>query len=310
MSQPPAWAGERVVDEATASRLIGTAFPDLASEPVSALAEGWDSTVFRVGDEWAFQFPRRSVVVPALRREAAVLPDLAPSLPLPISVPERVADDDAAEPWPFAGCRFIPGVELADSGLGIGDRVGLAADVGRFLRALHDIDPEPFRDRLVIDPNGRGTPARSVEHTRTTLDSLRSKQVVDIEWGVRALIEQLLLQAAALPEPDVQRVVHGDLHARHVIVDASARAVGVIDWVDVCLADPALDLSIAYSAFAGPAREALLDAYGRHLVDPVRSLRARALGFRLSLMLADYAASRRNQALLAESLQGMLRSLT
>ncbi len=53
-------------------------------------------------------------------------------------------------------------------------------------------------------------------------------------------------------------------------------AAGVIDWGDCCLADPALDLSLAYGAFSGSARDALLSAYGRP-VDEERELRARLL---------------------------------
>jgi aminoglycoside phosphotransferase (APT) family kinase protein len=38
---------------------------------------------------------------------------------------------------------------------------------------------------------------------------------------------------------------HGDLHVRHLLVDGDGSAAGVIDWGDLCLADAAVDLSIA-----------------------------------------------------------------
>jgi hypothetical protein len=44
---------------------------------------------------------------------------------------------------------------------------------------------------------------------------------------------------------------HGDLHVRHLLIDGDGSAAGVIDWGDLCLADAAVDLSIAYFAFAG-----------------------------------------------------------
>lgn len=49
-------------------------------------------------------------------------------------------------------------------------------------------------------------------------------------------------------------VCHGDLHVRHLLVDRDGSATGVIDWGDLCLADPAVDLSIAYFGFAGKPR--------------------------------------------------------
>ncbi len=94
-----------------------------------------------------------------------------------------------------------------------------------------------------------------------------------------------------------------------MIIDPRGAAVGVIDWIDVCLADPAVDLSIAYAAFAGPARAALLQAYGAaDGFPPDRELRARALAVKLSLMLAAYAADQRQPRLLAESLAGLARA--
>jgi aminoglycoside phosphotransferase (APT) family kinase protein len=92
---------------------------------------------------------------------------------------------------------------------------------------------------------------------------------------------------------------------RHLLVDDAGRAGGVIDWGDVCLADPSVDLAVAYTAFADPARAALLDAYGQ--VDADRELRARALGVRLSAFLAGYAAAVGHRALLAEALAGLRR---
>ena len=81
----------------------------------------------------------------------------------------------------------------------------------------------------------------------------------------------------------------------------------MIDWGDVCLADPALDLALAWTAFSGPARAAFGAAYGR--VDDERALRARALGVRLSALLAAYAAAEGRPALLAEALAGLRRAV-
>jgi aminoglycoside phosphotransferase (APT) family kinase protein len=101
-------------------------------------------------------------------------------------------------------------------------------------------------------------------------------------------------------------LVHGDLHVRHVLVDAGGAPAGVLDWGDVCLADPAVDLSVGYAAFEGPAREAFLRAYGP--VDAERELRARALAVRLSALLAENAAAEGRSRLLAEARAGLRRA--
>ncbi len=83
-------------------------------------------------------------------------------------------------------------------------------------------------------------------------------------------------------------MLHGDLHARHLLLDDAAAAAGVIDWGDVCVGDPAIDLSVAFGAFSGTAREALLDAYGRR-PDAIGALRARVIAVFLAAALLGYA---------------------
>lgn len=125
--------------EDEAASLVGECFPQLRGAVARRLATGWDNTVMRVGDDWLFRFPRREVAVPGVAREIAVLPRLAPRLPLPIPVPELIAADGMETfPWPFWGARLVPGRELAESGLGEAERVEAARGIGAFLRALHD----------------------------------------------------------------------------------------------------------------------------------------------------------------------------
>src|SRR5690242_7459682 len=149
----------------------------------------------------------------------------------------------------------------------------------------------------------RADPAARIEQTRAALDRL----VADEVWSGDPAVEALLGEAARLgPPAGTPVLVHGDLHVRHVLVGDDGAATGVIDWGDVCLADPAVDLSLAYAAFAGEARQALLDAYGP--VDGERELRARALAVRLSALLAGYAAADARPTLLAEALAGLRRA--
>jgi aminoglycoside phosphotransferase (APT) family kinase protein len=300
----PRWAPERPSTIARAATLIAAAFPALRGRPVEPLAEGWDNTVFVVDGTWVFRFPRRRLAVPGFRRELAVLPRIATRLPLPVPEPEFVsADDDPVDPWPFAGARLLPGRELADTGLPDGERRAAAAAVGAFLRELHAAATrETAPAGLPLDPMGRAWPRARVDDSRTQLRQL----VEQGTWAGDPGVPALLADAERLDAPARPAVlVHGDLHVRHVLLDDGGRAVGVLDWGDVCLADPAVDLALAYTAFSGPARAACLTAYGE--VDAERELRARALGARLSAFLAAYAADVGRPPLLAEALAGLHR---
>ena len=80
----PVWSPELVVDEPLVRRLLSQ-FPELEVRSLQKLAEGWDNSVWLVDERYAFRFPRREVAIPGLEREIAVLPELAPRLPLPAS---------------------------------------------------------------------------------------------------------------------------------------------------------------------------------------------------------------------------------
>ena len=100
-------------------------------------------------------------------------------------------------------------------------------------------------------------------------------------------------------------LVHGDLHARHVLVDGG-RPSGVIDWGDTAIADPAVDLMAAWAAFAPPERETFWSAYGPAGAD--RRLRARVTALHVCVALASQAAADGQQLVLAEALAGAERA--
>ena len=300
------WDADVELDVETAAALIAAQFPHLARAPVEPLASGWDNTVFRVGGQWVFRFPRRAAALGGLARESSVLPRLAPRLPLPVPVPVLVGRPGAGYPWPFYGAALIPGRELATCGLSSAERADAARSLGRFLAELHR--PDVAADAgaaLPVDPFSRGHPAQRLKRSLPWFDSLADAGT----WVPDAAVEALYEEARPLPAPSGRPVlVHGDLHLRHLLVDDAGRATGVIDWGDVCLADPAVDLSIGFAAFEAEARAAFFDDYGP--VSPEREVRARVLALSLTAALADHASSTGDAPLLAEALAGLRRAVS
>lgn len=299
------WDPERVVDLDRARALIGAQFAELAEAEVRPLAAGWDNTVFLVDDRWAFRFPRREIAIPLNAREIEVLPRLAPNLPLAVPEPRWIGDPTDAFPWPWFGAAFLRGEELAAAELPDEGRTEAARSVGTFLRALH----EPrLRSRigftLPVDPNRRADMPFRVVATRRRLDELADAGT----WQAPPEIDALLDDAAGLPHSSRMVLLHGDLHPRHVIVDGR-RVSGIIDWGDVCIGDPSIDLSVAFGTFAGTAREALLEAYGRR-PDGLTELRARVIAVFLAAALLSYADDVGNHPLRAEAARALERAVS
>jgi aminoglycoside phosphotransferase (APT) family kinase protein len=282
----PEWDAEVVVDAALARRLVAGQFPGFAGAPLELLSEGWDNTVWRSGD-WVFRFPRRAVVVPGLRREIAVLPDLR--LPLAVPRPELIGEPAEGFPFPWFGARWLPGREPL--GLSEAQRDRLGRPLGEFLRALH---AQPG-DGLPGDGNARGDMARRVPMLREALDALGEP-----------VPEAILAAALALPPPEPSGLAHGELHPRHPLVDDAGAPTAVIDWIDVCRGDPSIDLPLYWCLLTPAAREDFRAAYPA--VTDEQLLRGRVLALFLCAILASYARDVGDGALAAEALAGLRRS--
>ena len=300
----PEWDAEVVVDEALVRALLLEQFPELDASSARPIGEGWDNSVWVVEDRWVFRFPRREIAIAGLRREIDVLPQLAPLLPVPIPAPCFVGRPSERFRWPFFGAPLLGGCEPAEACLTDVDRSRLGVGVARFLRALHapqtlaSVDPERA---LPVDFNRRADMPFRVAMTRERLDAVTELAPP----ATRAAAEQVLADAEVLPPSTTTVLLHGDLHVRHVLVEHGELS-GVIDWGDVCVGDPSVDLLFVWSVLPPEAREVFFDEYGR--VDDATRLRAQVLGIMLSAVLTLYARDQRLPALEREARAGIERA--
>jgi aminoglycoside phosphotransferase (APT) family kinase protein len=291
------WTAEVTVDEALARRLIGGQFPQVELDPLVLLGEGWDNTVWLAGGEWVFRFPRRELAIAGFERELATLPALAPRLPLPVPDPVWRGRPTDEFRWPWFGARQVPGVEPL--GLGEEARRALARPLARFLRVLHSA---PLIAELPDDPMGRADMAIRVGRTEESLIDLEREGL----WRAPPSVAPLLEAAAPLPRPEPVSVVHGDLHMRHLLVDPAGALCGVIDFGDICIGDPAVDLSLLWSLLPGEGRADFLAEYGPLREDQL--VRARVLALNLCAILALYGHHEGMTAVKDEALAGLDRA--
>lgn len=296
----PQWDAELEVDDRLARSLIGDAYPELDTSSLQLLGIGWDNAAWLTGENIVFRFPRRRIALPGIMQEMTVLPQIAPQLPF--AIPDAAFPGEPSElfPWPWFGSRLISGQEIQEHGLRADARERLANDLGTFLRALHRIHV-PHDADLPGDPNGRADMSARVPRVRTSLLELDPSRVLLSRAG------SILDAAESLPAGEEFVLAHGDLHFRHALINDHGGLAGVIDWGDVCLSAPAIDLLLYWSLFPPQARVAFSSAYGA--IGDETLLKARVLALSLSALLALYGRERKMRGIEREALNGIERTL-
>ncbi|MGH2459850.1 MAG: phosphotransferase family protein, partial [Chloroflexota bacterium] len=236
--------------------------PCLAGTSIEAAGEGDYCQAYAVNDEWIFLVAKHAEAARSLMRVAALLPALAPTLPL--AIPEIVYAGEGTGLDPaFVGYRKIPGVELtADrlNALPVEDQERCAADLAAFLREIHRFPVDLARQAgipvcaypFAATEDGM-TDGTAEEQYRRDLDRILSYSLLD--QGTRDFCQRIMgqhlkeLQSEAIS----LTLLHGEVSQDHVLFDPTTRRItGVIDFNGVVIGDPVRDLLYLYEDY-GPA---------------------------------------------------------
>jgi aminoglycoside phosphotransferase (APT) family kinase protein len=254
------WTADIEIDASLAGRLIASQFPEFASATIVPFGSGWDNAAFLIDGRVVFRFPRRRIAAGLIEREVAILPHVAPRLPLAISAPHFVGAKSVEYPWVFAGYERIDGSTACSVVLSDVSRTALAEPLARFLRALHEVEPAALVTRgLPPDEIGRLDHEKRFRASRERIATLVASGHLE---GDDVFTAWLAARPPAAAEDAKCRLVHGDLYARHVLLGDRAVPTGIIDWGDVHLGDPALDIAIAHLMLPPSAHEVFRAAYG------------------------------------------------
>ena len=235
---------------ADVARLIAAEFPEWRAEPVvPILPGGWSNRCFRLGRDKVVRLPSARRYADQVPMEKALLPALAPALPLAIPQPLAMGVKGEGYPWPWLISQWIPGapVCLAD----LADPVSTAERLAGFLGALQQISlpadlPTPWPGPRNFHRGG--DLAIYAEETEAALRALGAR--ID-QAGARALWDR----ARAARWTGAPVLLHGDL-APDNLLQRDGDLIAVIDFGNLALGDPACDLTIAWTLFEGPSRAA------------------------------------------------------
>jgi aminoglycoside phosphotransferase (APT) family kinase protein len=286
--------GRAGIDAALVERLIAAQFPQWAGLSVTPVeVDGWDNRTYRLGDRMTVRLPTAAGYVPGVAKESYWLPRLAASLP--VAVPSILADGAPGEgyPVPWSVRDWIPGRTASPER--IDDLARFAVSVAEFIRALQ-------RCAAVGGPSaGEHSFYRGASPVHYDLDTRRYLAALDgrVDTTRAAAVWDAALAARWRGTPVW---FHGDIAHGNLLVQ-DGRLVAVIDFGTSGVGDPACDLVIAWTMFAGESRAAFRSAVAQ---DDGTWARARGWALWKALLNvakdADTAATAENQRVVEEIL--------
>jgi len=273
--------GRAGIDAELVRRLLADQFPQWADLPVTPVKiDGWDNRTYRLGSELTARLPTADGYTAAVDKEHQWLPILAPALP--VSIPEAVAKGDPGQGYPYhwAIRRWIDGQTASPET--VADLDDFARSIAGFIRALQSVDatggPEAGAHSFY-----RGAPPEYYhDETMEALAVLKGRIDTDL---AREVWETAL--ETSWDRPPVW--FHGDIASGNLLVQ-DGRLSAVIDFGTSGVGDPACDLVIAYTFFAGESRSVFREAVDQ---DAGTWARARAWALWKALITYDSPDSRR-----------------
>ncbi|HAU1477759.1 TPA: aminoglycoside phosphotransferase family protein [Legionella pneumophila] len=235
-----------IIDEKLVCRLITSQFPHYSNLPVKPVAVGgWDNRTFHLGKDMLVRLPSAEQYELQVEKEQQWLPQLASLLPVPIPTPLAKGMPGEGYPWKWSIYRWLEGETIISANLSNLNEI--AKDLATFLTAFHQIDssggPKPgmhsfYRggDLKIYDPE-----------TRQAIDYLKGK--IDTDHATEIWETALNTSWQGTPV-----WVHGDISAGNLLVK-NGKLCAVIDFGQLSVGDPACDLAITWTLFAGDSRK-------------------------------------------------------
>lgn len=301
------WQQTIVINELLAKQLLEQQIGLQVTEVVE-LGSGWDNIAYLINKQYVFRFPRRAEGITCLENEIRVLPYIKQHVSFPFSCPTFIGFSSQQYQAPFAGYQLLQGVPLSTTYPKLIDDVLFAKELASWLKQLHSI---PVRDEDCIGIQGDQNWRYDVPLQYTKIISTLT-QYDQYFQDSGFVVAELISAFDQFKKYDFLSIAkesycHGDLYGAHILVENDCRLMGIIDWGDVHIGNPGIDLSVGFRIFSDKALSAFLQEYG----DVGSTTRAIALftAFRHSIRLLPYCYEEKQESLKEWTILSLSRSL-
>jgi macrolide phosphotransferase len=208
------------------------------------------------GEKWVLRIPRREDVMISTAKEKKTLDLVAPFIS--VQIPN----------WTIFTKELIAYKQLDGVPAGTIDHAAQA-----YVWEIDEKDvPELFNESLAkamvslhaIGQQKRNEPWLTVENAEEARMSMKARmEKVKAEFGVSGELWERWQKWVSDDSlwPNQTGLVHGDLHAGHILIDKEARVTGIIDWTEASVTDIANDFVPHYRTFGEEALERLILHY-------------------------------------------------
>ena len=296
------WHSDIVISDQIVQRVIEAQFPELKSVKLKCIGEGWDNKAFLINDQYIFRFPHRKVSASLIERENAVLKNLHDQIDLQLPELLYIGNPSRDYPYHFHGYTMIDGDSACDLQLTEKIQFESINIIANFLKQLHSIGEDmAYAMGAKQQVFNRVDVARTISHLKERVEKIQVGGIATIR---QTIFDAEIHQAKAVQLPDQKVLIHGDLHSRHLIFNKD-KLVGIIDWGDVGVNSPAVDLAVVFSFYPQEYHQHFFDIYG--YVDDDTKKYARFLALYIAVTFMLYAYDMQDSLLFNEAKQSITR---
>lgn len=228
---------------------IIASFPELLVDTIEYMVEGKDNLICLVNGELIFRFPKRDSANQKLLMEIKLLPELAPTLPVPIPhFSYRSITPIPPFPYAFVGYEKLKGRQLSEYMPGIWQETWWPPTIGAFLTALHRF---PAKRALLLGVPGGGANNWRKRY-RKMYAVVQERVYPELSGSQQGAIARYFGDFLDNDSNfDFEPVLlHGDLYSHHILLDVDSKQVsGVIDFSECMIGDPVFDIRNAWEPY-------------------------------------------------------------
>ncbi|MGV0923713.1 phosphotransferase [Empedobacter tilapiae] len=231
---------EVTINEDLVKKLIQTQFPEYSNLKLEKVQSfGTDNVLFRLGEKMLARFPKIDWAIGQIEKEIIWMPRLAEVLPVRIPNPLKLGIAQDKYPWNWGIYEWIIG--NVHSIYELKNNVELVYEISHFLSKLQEVNSEQapiFHDYKYLLKSQNEKIIIAIDACRSYLNELSIKKIQAI-W-------QLSINLPSWGQNPIW--THGDLHSSNLLF-REEKLYAILDFSQLQLNDPAVDLTIAWNTF-------------------------------------------------------------